>query len=156
MSARPWNTAAERDILVALLEKCNELLEEEEEEEEDEEPDEMEVDFGEEEEVDLLSLDSFESIGTLVDIDFDDLSTGSDDSFDEVDELFQVTYGYGKLILDNLETTINFNRPPLRVADLSDVECIDDFRFRKEELAHLLRRRRQTRQSTSGGFSMVR
>jgi DDE superfamily endonuclease len=73
------------------------------------------------------------------------LSSDDDDSFDEMDVLFDLTMEYGRSILQQhyLPTDIDFTKPPLRIADLSDdVESMDDFRFGKdglEELVALLR-----------------
>ena len=73
----------------------------------------------------------------------DEWSDWSDDdssveSANAVDMMLELTMDYGNYITRQLLTDVDFNKPPLRVADLSEVDCLDDFRFRKEELADFI------------------
>jgi nuclease HARBI1 len=67
----------------------------------------------------------------------------STDSSDDLDDLFAATINYGAYIATDLASDVDFSKAPLRVADLGDVECLDDFRFRKDGLEQLIALLRQ-------------
>jgi hypothetical protein len=51
--------------------------------------------------------------------------------------LVPLTVVCGEYLLDDLQTNVVFNSQHLQIALLSDVECMDDFCFRKEDLTAL-------------------
>jgi hypothetical protein len=48
--------------------------------------------------------------------------------------MLELTMNYGTYITRQLETDIDFNKAPLQLADLIEVDCLDDFRFCKDDL----------------------
>ena len=71
----------------------------------------------------------------------DDSSDDDDDEDDEDDvleDLLAATIELDESISRTLESTVDFTKPPLRVAALDEVQAVNDFRFRKEDLTHLI------------------
>jgi hypothetical protein len=120
---------AERDNLVSLVDLCMQLLEEDD----DVEFNKIDLDPGNElNDMDVESLDSIDMDNDPIEI--PDLVFDTDNAFDELDVMFAATTAYGQYILQDLESNIDFTKPPLRVANLSDVECVDNFHFHKDDL----------------------
>jgi hypothetical protein len=106
MSTRQWNTVAERDNLVSLVDLCMHLLDEDD----DVEFDKIDLDPGNElNDMDVVSLDSIEMDNDPIDI--PDLVYDTDDAFDELDVMFAATTAYGQYILQDLESNIDFTTP---------------------------------------------
>jgi hypothetical protein len=62
-----------------------------------------------------------------------------DDPFeDEIDDLLFLTAVYGQQISRTMESTVDFTVGPLRVAHLDEVQCVNDFRFRKRDFSNLI------------------
>jgi DDE superfamily endonuclease len=130
MSKRPWNTVKERKYFGSLSEICLEALDVDcSSDDDDDDDDDEDEDDGEDDDAD-------DEWSGWSDWDTDDDSLV--ESADTVDMMLELTMSYGTYITRQLETDIDFDKPPLRVAHLSEVECVDDFRFRKEELEEFI------------------
>jgi hypothetical protein len=74
----------------------------------------------------------------------DDMSIDSDTSAESMDTLEFVarhTYDYGSYIYNRFEDPeINWDSPPLKIADMSEAQCLAEFRFRKDHLQLLSNR----------------
>lgn len=129
MSLRYWNSVGERarlDRLIyiseyAVMLECNK------------DDDDSSV-------VSWMSLDSFDSFESFdsdgsVDSFASDVSEESDDL---VDMIVEGTIEYAKFVYQPIiDEDIDFEAPPLRIADLDESKCISDFRFRKQELQEI-------------------
>jgi hypothetical protein len=68
-----------------------------------------------------------------------DLDFGEETSFDLIRELLPMTAVYREYILANLQSNVEFNTQHLQIDQLSEVECVNNFQFRKEVLAELFK-----------------
>jgi hypothetical protein len=50
-----------------------------------------------------------------------------------------MTVAYGEYILEDLQSNVQFNTQHLQIDLLSEFKCVEDFRFRKEELSALFK-----------------
>jgi hypothetical protein len=76
----------------------------------------------------LPSVDSNDPIEDL------DPTFGEEDAFDAINTLLPLTVVYGEYILADQQSNVEFNSQHLQLPLLSDVECVDDFQFRKESI----------------------
>jgi hypothetical protein len=128
MLARPWNTIAERNILDLM-----ELLLDKENEGKANNLDNYLMGFLEGDDMDVNTLPSVESDDPIEDF-------GEEEPFDLIRDLLLMTVSYGEYILEDLQANVQFNTQHLRIDLLSEVECMGDFRFRKEDPLVLWRR----------------
>jgi hypothetical protein len=131
MSARPWNAVAKRNILLDLMELLLQAMDEENAAEA-EDLDDYWKDFWEGDDMDVNSLSSVDSDDPIEDLDF-----GEDEPVDLIGDLISMTVVYGEFILEDLQSNVQFNTRHLQIHHLSEVKCVDDFRFRKEDLSTL-------------------
>jgi hypothetical protein len=102
MSTRPWNTAAERSILMDLMELLVQEMDEEDQVEANNLDDDL-MDFWEGHDMDVNTLPSVESDDPIEDIDFaEDLDFTDEEPFDSTGELLLMTVVYGQYILQDL------------------------------------------------------
>jgi hypothetical protein len=136
MSARPWNTVAKQKILFDLMGLLLKTTEEE---------------YGRatgifnnyltdftdagKNSMDTNSLPSLEVDNDL--IDDSDVLDGMEETFDPMETLILITITYRKFLLQDLESIVEFNMQHLHIDNLSKVECVNDFQFRKEDLREL-------------------
>jgi hypothetical protein len=121
MSARPWNTVAERNILLDLMELLLQAMDEENVAEADN-LDDYWKDFWEGDDMDVDSLPSVDSNDPIEDLDF-----GEEELFDLIRDLIWMTVVYGEFILEDLQSNVQFNTQHLQIHHLSEVKCVDDF-----------------------------
>jgi hypothetical protein len=76
--------------------------------------------------MDAEKLPSVESKNPIDDI---DLSFREEDTFDLMGTLLPLMVVYREYLQDDLQTNVVFNSQHLRIALLSDVECVDNFCF---------------------------
>jgi hypothetical protein len=141
MLARPWNTIAKRNILMDLME----LLFHEMGKEYNGNADNLDnylMGFWEgDDDMDLSTLPSVDSDDPIEDLDptfgEEEDVFGEEDKFDAINTLLPLMVVYGEYIVTDLQSNVEFNSQHLRITLLSDVECVDDFRFRKEYLKAL-------------------
>jgi hypothetical protein len=131
MSTPPWHTIAKRNILFDLMELLLQAIEEGTVDNANT-LDEYLMDFWEGDDMDVDTLPSVESDDLIEDLDF-----GEETSFDLIRELLPLTVVYREYILLDLQSNVEFNTWHLQLNQLSEVECIDNFQFRKEDLTEL-------------------
>jgi hypothetical protein len=90
------------------------------------------MDFWEGDDMDVDTLPSVESNDPIEDLDF-----AEEEPFDLIWDLLLVTVVYGEYFLEDLQSNVQFNTWHLRIDLFSEVKCVDDFRFRKEDLSAL-------------------
>jgi hypothetical protein len=134
MSLRRWNSVAERAHLDRYILISEMLLEEESFD------DSSSSDSSMESLEDALDHD----VSFLTDVEDDDEDAEQEDdamSVDVVNDVLQATIAYSNYInCPLLDTTIDFDAPPLKIDDLDESKCILDFRFRKLELKEIAER----------------
>jgi hypothetical protein len=85
-----------------------------------------------------MDLDSLPSLEVDYDlIDNNDVLDGMEETFDVMETLIPLMITYSQFVLQDLESHVEFNMQHLRIDDLSEVECVDDFQFQKEDLRGL-------------------
>ena len=130
MSLRYWNTVGERANLNRLLSVADHLMEEQEE-------------FGDwtsfygssdDDDSTISSLSSLSSSDSLESL-YSSEEENMDTSFDTVDMVLEdVAFEHNRLMAGVEDEAIDFDHPPLRIADISESDCILEFRFRKTHL----------------------
>jgi hypothetical protein len=111
MSLRQWNTLSERSRFQKYVEFSNRLL--------------LQKIYVEDDDDDDDDTDELMSIR----------SDSLDSSVDTVEFVVGKTHAYGSFIYKRFEdTTIQWDLPPPLIRDMSERECVNEFRFRKEHL----------------------
>jgi DDE superfamily endonuclease len=131
MSAQPWNTIAERNILIDLMELLLQEMDKENVVEADNLDDYL-MDFWEGDDMDVD--DPIEDLVPIEDLDFRE-----EEPFDLIGDLLLMMVVYGEYILEDLQSNVQFNTQHLRIDLLSEVKCVDSFQFRKEDLSTLFK-----------------
>ena len=130
MSLRYWNTVGERANLNSLLSVADHLMEEQEE-------------FGgwtnfygssEDDDSTISSLSSLSSSDSLESLSSSE-NENMDTSLDTIDMVLEdVAFEHNRLMAGVEDEAIDFDLPLLRIADISESDCILEFRFRKTHL----------------------
>jgi hypothetical protein len=132
MSGRRWNSTSERDELDIIIELCSQMIQAEGNREDEEDvastlSNEMSSSISS---IDLTidsSISGVATMSTSTVVDDDEISIATTSTigrvYHEVVELS--TKLFGRIV----NTKIDFEQRPLRIADLNEAECLDDYRF---------------------------